>query len=63
LRASYFEREVTVSAPKKTSKGTNQDPLKETPTDQELDRIADEVAEKASKTEQRLDEERGEFTK
>jgi len=47
---------------KKTPEGSDQDPSKETSTDRELDRIADDAAEKAGESERRIDEEHGIFT-
>ena len=47
---------------KKTPESADQDPPKKTATEREVDRIADEAAEKAGKTERRFDEEHGIFT-
>jgi hypothetical protein len=48
---------------KKDSEGTDQDKSEETAMDRKLDRIAEEAAGKAIKSEQRFDEEYGIFTK
>ena len=48
-----------------TGRPTQKDPAKpsETPDDKKLDRIADEAAERAGKTEQRYDKDHDIFTK
>jgi hypothetical protein len=48
---------------KKDSKKTDQNQSDETAMDRKVERIADEAAKKAIKTEQRFDEEHGIFTK
>jgi hypothetical protein len=57
------QREDNMADTKKDSEKTDQNQSDETAMDRKVERIANEAAKKAIKTEQRFDEEHGIFTK